>query len=168
MGMWRSPELEIFFYMVSEKELIGLWFHHYLAIQFLFYLSTLFVLCEHHPFGVLSCRYWMGFLNYQRTENVLTAKASRYIGQIVKTRDLRGNIVVSLTPGSDLLTVTCDLFQCRGPRWASVNLGIFICMQCSGVHRSLGVHISKVHKIAFSILFLVSFLDLFSVPSFLS
>ena len=38
----------------------------------------------------------------------------------------------------------------RGPRWASVNLGIFICMQCSGIHRSLGVHISKVY---FSILF---------------
>lgn len=35
-------------------------------------------------------------------------------------------------------------FGCRGPRWASVNLGIFICMQCSGIHRSLGVHISKV------------------------
>ena len=35
-------------------------------------------------------------------------------------------------------------FYCRGPRWASVNLGIFICMQCSGIHRSLGVHISKV------------------------
>ena len=32
----------------------------------------------------------------------------------------------------------------RGPRWACVNLGIFICMQCSGIHRSLGVHISKV------------------------
>lgn len=36
-------------------------------------------------------------------------------------------------------------FSFRAPRWASVNLGIFICMQCSGIHRSLGVHISKVY-----------------------
>lgn len=34
----------------------------------------------------------------------------------------------------------------RAPRWASINLGIFICMRCSGIHRSLGVHISKVRS----------------------
>jgi len=39
---------------------------------------------------------------------------------------------------------SCLWPYCRGPRWASVNLGIFICMTCSGIHRSLGVHISKV------------------------
>jgi hypothetical protein len=32
----------------------------------------------------------------------------------------------------------------RDPRWASWNLGIFMCIRCSGIHRSLGVHISKV------------------------
>ncbi|BFG28213.1 ADP-ribosylation factor GTPase-activating protein AGD12 [Prunus yedoensis var. nudiflora] len=30
------------------------------------------------------------------------------------------------------------------PKWASANIGVFICLKCCGVHRSLGTHISKV------------------------
>ncbi|KAN0032136.1 hypothetical protein ACTFIV_006012 [Dictyostelium citrinum] len=33
------------------------------------------------------------------------------------------------------------------PDWASINLGIIICKVCSGVHRSLGTHISKVRSL---------------------
>eukprot|EP01048_Picozoa_sp_COSAG05_P023171 COSAG05_NODE_4908_length_1331_cov_0.832792_1_plen_243_part_00 len=33
------------------------------------------------------------------------------------------------------------------PTWASANLGIFLCLNCSGSHRSIGVHISQVRSI---------------------
>ncbi|XP_077343588.1 arf-GAP with coiled-coil, ANK repeat and PH domain-containing protein 2 isoform X2 [Lithobates pipiens] len=33
------------------------------------------------------------------------------------------------------------------PRWASINLGITLCIECSGIHRSLGVHFSKVRSL---------------------
>ncbi|KAK4515356.1 Zn finger-containing GTPase- Activating Protein for ARF [Mucor velutinosus] len=35
----------------------------------------------------------------------------------------------------------------KDPRWASWNLGVFICIRCSGTHRSLGTHISKVKSV---------------------
>ena len=51
---------------------------------------------------------------------------------------------------SQLLKQECNRRCCdclaRGPTWASVNLGLFVCLNCSGVHRSLGTHLSKVRS----------------------
>ncbi|KAL0737963.1 hypothetical protein Bca4012_014173 [Brassica carinata] len=48
----------------------------------------------------------------------------------------------------ELLTQSDNRFcaDCGGPdpKWASANIGVFICLKCCGVHRSLGTHISKV------------------------
>lgn len=40
-----------------------------------------------------------------------------------------------------------DYFNCLGPRWASWNIGVFLCIRCAGIHRNLGVHISKVKSV---------------------
>ncbi|TYI96048.1 hypothetical protein E1A91_D01G042200v1 [Gossypium mustelinum] len=42
-------------------------------------------------------------------------------------------------PGNDV----CAECNAHKPDWASLNLGILLCIECSGVHRNLGVHISK-------------------------
>jgi hypothetical protein len=46
---------------------------------------------------------------------------------------------------------TCAECGARGPRWTSTNLGIYICLGCSGMHRSLGTNYSKVKSISLDV-----------------
>ncbi|NXT88646.1 ACAP3 protein, partial [Anhinga rufa] len=63
-----------------------------------------------------------------------------------RERSVKGETIlqrVQSIPGNDQC---CDCGQ-PDPRWASINLGILLCIECSGIHRSLGVHCSKVRSL---------------------
>ncbi|KAH9698335.1 ADP-ribosylation factor GTPase-activating protein AGD3 [Citrus sinensis] len=56
----------------------------------------------------------------------------------------------------DVLRRVCGNDRCADcgapePDWASLNLGVLVCIECSGVHRNLGVHISKVRSLTLDV-----------------
>ncbi|KAL0966220.1 hypothetical protein UPYG_G00292480 [Umbra pygmaea] len=53
---------------------------------------------------------------------------------IQSIRNVRGNS----------FCVDCDA---PNPDWASLNLGALMCIQCSGIHRNLGTHLSRVRSL---------------------
>uniref|UniRef100_A0A8C7VC51 Arf-GAP with coiled-coil, ANK repeat and PH domain-containing protein n=1 Tax=Oncorhynchus mykiss TaxID=8022 RepID=A0A8C7VC51_ONCMY len=63
-----------------------------------------------------------------------------------RERSVRGETIlhrIQCLPGNEYC---CDCGQ-ADPHWASINLGILLCIECSGIHRSLGVHCSKVRSL---------------------
>uniref|UniRef100_A0A3P8XGH4 Arf-GAP with coiled-coil, ANK repeat and PH domain-containing protein n=1 Tax=Esox lucius TaxID=8010 RepID=A0A3P8XGH4_ESOLU len=63
-----------------------------------------------------------------------------------RERGVRGESIlhrIQCLPGNEYC---CDCGQ-ADPRWASINLGVLLCIECSGIHRSLGVHCSKVRSL---------------------
>ncbi|XP_056606019.1 arf-GAP with GTPase, ANK repeat and PH domain-containing protein 1 isoform X2 [Triplophysa dalaica] len=41
----------------------------------------------------------------------------------------------------------CVDCEAQNPDWASLNLGALICIECSGIHRNLGTHVSRVRSL---------------------
>lgn len=89
-------------------------------------------------------------------------------GNAGRTKRLPGHIALDVgkkVPRNPLVTKIMDAnpvcADCStpAPDWASLNLGVLLCLQCSGVHRSLGVHLSKVCRSRILTFFLFSSLS---------
>ncbi|POS84795.1 hypothetical protein EPUL_003919 [Erysiphe pulchra] len=71
----------------------------------------------------------------RRTPNPAAERAAQNAQTIKSLLKLEGN-------------KTCaDCKRNKHPRWASWNIGVFICIRCSGIHRGMGTHISRVKSV---------------------
>ncbi|OAD68231.1 hypothetical protein PHYBLDRAFT_173236 [Phycomyces blakesleeanus NRRL 1555(-)] len=77
------------------------------------------------------------------------AKNSGAVGQyeFSPSPDATVNTKLLTTLREDRSNVLCADCGERNPEWCSLNLGILLCIECSGIHRSLGTHISKVRSL---------------------
>ena len=77
--------------------------------------------------------------NLVSTHNERQSRASRHQRSCIKNE--KPIVVLQRVCGND----KCADCGAPEPDWASLNLGVLVCIECSGVHRNLGVHISKVN-----------------------
>ncbi|XP_039951900.1 centaurin-gamma-1A isoform X1 [Bactrocera tryoni] len=60
------------------------------------------------------------------------------------TSELASMVAIRTRVPGNGFCVDCDA---PNPEWASLNLGVLMCIECSGIHRNLGSHISKVRSL---------------------
>jgi len=60
--------------------------------------------------------------------------------------ELRQSILrqVIKLPGNDKC-VDCN--STKDPTWLSTNFGVLVCIECSGIHREMGVHVSRIQSL---------------------
>ncbi|EXC33077.1 ADP-ribosylation factor GTPase-activating protein AGD4 [Morus notabilis] len=77
------------------------------------------------------------------SHGVQTRNSHQDLGDDIKSNKIECvSSILRGVPGNDL----CAECSAPEPDWASLNLGILLCIECSGVHRNLGVHISKLRN----------------------
>ncbi|XP_045417491.1 arf-GAP with SH3 domain, ANK repeat and PH domain-containing protein 1 isoform X2 [Lemur catta] len=88
---------------------------------------------------------WISVLTNSKEEALTMAFRGEQSTGENSLEDLTKAIIedVQRLPGND---VCCDCGSSE-PTWLSTNLGILTCIECSGIHREMGVHISRIQSL---------------------
>uniref|UniRef100_A0A3B3TAK4 ArfGAP with SH3 domain, ankyrin repeat and PH domain 1a n=1 Tax=Paramormyrops kingsleyae TaxID=1676925 RepID=A0A3B3TAK4_9TELE len=88
---------------------------------------------------------WISVLTNSKEEALNTAFRGDQSAGEDSLDDLAKVIIddVLRMPGNE---VCCDC-GAPDPKWLSTNLGILTCIECSGIHREMGVHISRIQSL---------------------
>lgn len=79
---------------------------------------------------------------WRKYESVNGLKADKY----TSLRGLQDRLTHLMVLASASYSQICVDCAEKNPQWASVSFGVFMCLECSGRHRALGVHISFVRS----------------------
>ncbi|XP_035473131.2 arf-GAP with SH3 domain, ANK repeat and PH domain-containing protein 2b [Scophthalmus maximus] len=97
------------------------------------------------------CQVWVSVLQNSKEEALNKAfEGDQDEGENNIVQELTKAIVVEVKrmSGND---GCCDC-GADGPTWLSTNLGVLICIECSGIHREMGVHYSRIQSLDLDVL----------------